>query len=81
MKLRDIAFGGWFNDGTVIVYVGGVRYVYEVDTMHHHQLKSLSKHRPFSALNQIKDLVKAGKAKQIPQEIQSITSNLLSNSQ
>jgi len=50
----DIKFGGWFSDGTVIVYISGKRYVYRTDPVYHYEWKRQARFAPFRVLNQIK---------------------------
>lgn len=72
---EGIAFTGWFSDGTINVNINGKKYVYEVEKMFHAELKKLAKYKPFTALNKIKDLIKAGRAKQVS-PIEAVTPNL-----
>ena len=58
----DIKFGGFFKDGTVIVYIDGKRYVYNTDALYHKQIKDIAKYRPGKALNLIKSMIKNGSA-------------------
>jgi hypothetical protein len=71
-----IKFGSFFTNGTVTVYINGKRYVYITDASYHNdwdkKLEWIGKHKPqayqkvaFSFLNQIKDMVKNGRATQI----------------
>ena len=55
-KQKSIFFGSWMNDGTIIVYISGQRYVYEVDPVHLTDLKKMAKYKPWAALNQIKKM-------------------------
>lgn len=57
-----IKFAGFMNDGTVIVYINGKRYVYITDAVYHDKWKQMVKHAPFRVLNLIKDQVKKGLA-------------------
>lgn len=61
---QNIRFGAWAKDGTVVVYIDRTRYVFITDAVYHYQLQKLAKYRPWSALNKIKEMVKAGHATQ-----------------
>jgi hypothetical protein len=52
----------FFNDGTVIFYIDGKRYVYMTDPVFHDQWQKLARYKPGKVLNQIKNLVTLGKA-------------------
>lgn len=56
LEQTSIKFAGYFNDGTVIVYIDGKRYVYTIDPIHHKKIKDLAKYRPGAALNLVKNL-------------------------
>ena len=77
MKFKDwlfleendkIVFGAFANDGTVIVYINGKRYVYITDAIHHEKWKKMKNFAPWRVLNMIKEKVKNGSAKQIEPE-------------
>jgi hypothetical protein len=57
----SIRFAVWSKDGTIVAYIDGKQYKYIIDTIHHDRLKKLARFKPWSALNQIKELVKNGK--------------------
>lgn len=59
-----IVFGSFFKDGTITVYINGVRHVYITDAAYHDNWQRLSQHAPNFVLKQIQDLVKKGYAKQ-----------------
>jgi hypothetical protein len=59
---RNIHFGAFWKDGTVVVYIGGKRYVYITDSMYHDNWKRMVRYAPWKVLNQIKDMVKRGSA-------------------
>lgn len=50
----SIVFGMWSDNGTIIVYIDGKRYVYNVNPWRHEELQKIAKYRPFEALNIIK---------------------------
>jgi hypothetical protein len=61
-------FAGFRNDGTVIVYIDGKRYVYITDAVYHEKWQRMLATHPSNAwriLNQIKEKVKSGDWKQI----------------
>lgn len=73
---NNIHFSFW-NDGTVIVYINGRKYVYITDAALHNQwsrrIDYIRSSKPaaydatcFSILNKIKELVKNGRARQEP---------------
>ena len=62
---RQIRFGAWMKDGTVVVYIDQTRYVFITDAVYHYQLQKLAKYRPWSALNKIKEMVASGAAEQV----------------
>lgn len=61
---QRIQFAGWFKDGTVIVYLNGIRHVYITDAIYHERWKALSKRNPMLVMSQIAQLVRAGHAQQ-----------------
>jgi hypothetical protein len=52
----NIAYGGFFKDGRVIVYVDGKRYEYITDAVYHERWKRRILREPFKVLNEIKKL-------------------------
>jgi hypothetical protein len=65
LKENNIAFSVWSNNGSIVAYINGQRYVYEVDPTQVGGLQKLARYKPFSALNKIKELIKLGVAQQI----------------
>jgi hypothetical protein len=53
---NNIAFTVWASDGTIIANVNGVRYKYRVSAHLHPSLQKTAKYKPFTALNQIKEI-------------------------
>ena len=49
-----IAYGGFFKDGRVIVYVDGKRYEYVTDAVYHEKWKRMIARSPWRVLNEIK---------------------------
>lgn len=71
---NQMGFGLFSNDGTVIAYVNGQRYVYQTDPVYHEKWKRMARFRPFSVLNDIKNQIKLGKAELIsPKPIEQKT--------
>lgn len=71
----------FFNDGQVIAYINGYRYVYETDPVYHNQWASVAQYRPGSVLNAIKQQVDKGIAKLVskpkpPQEAPKVQQRL-----
>lgn len=62
---NQMGFGLFANDGTVVAYVNGQRYVYHTDPVYHEKWKQLARFKPFSVLNDIKKHIKLGKAELI----------------
>ena len=62
---QNIRFGAWWKDGTVVVYIDSTRYVFVTDAVYHRQLQKIARFKPWTALNQIKDMVKHGAAQQL----------------
>ena len=50
----NIAYGGFFKDGRVIVYVDRKRYEYVTDAVYHERWKRRMLREPFKVLNEIK---------------------------
>lgn len=72
-KANHIRFGGFWNDGSVIVYIGSRRYHYVTDAVHHKKWRKMINYAPGRVLNQIKDMVKQGLAQQVdPPPIQNL---------
>lgn len=65
---NKIFFSTFANDGTVIVYINGKRYVYITDAFNHEKWKKMIKFSPWKVLNIIKQKIKNGSAKQIDPE-------------
>lgn len=51
-----VVFGGFFNDGRVIVYIDGKRYEYVTPAFYHDKFKRMSLRSPLKTLNLIKKL-------------------------
>lgn len=62
---RNIKFGAFMRDGTVIVYINGKKYTYVTDAIYHDKWKRMIPYSPWRVLNNIKELVKNGLAQQI----------------
>lgn len=58
----QIRFTMFSSDGKVRVVIGNKKYHYEMDSIFIGEIKHVSKHKPFTALNMIKKLVKNNKA-------------------
>jgi hypothetical protein len=52
----NIAYGGFFKDGRVIVYVDGKRYEYITDAVYHERWKRRILREPLEVLDEIKKL-------------------------
>lgn len=75
---QNINFSGWSKDGTITVYIDSTRYVFVTDAASHDRLNKLAKYKPWTALNEIKIMIKNNLAKQIeprPAEIQQTPEN------
>lgn len=64
---RKIAFTMFSSDGKVRVVIGDEnngykKYQFETDPLYINRVKEISRYKPFSALNILKDLVKNDKA-------------------
>lgn len=66
---QKIHYGGFWSDGTVIVYINGARYVYITDAVYHNKWRKMIRYQPFRVLNDIKNQVKNGQAQQIEPRI------------
>ena len=62
MTEGDIHVTAFSSDGTVVINIRGKRYVYLTDSMYHDRWRRMARFRPGSVLNEIKKLVKEGKA-------------------
>lgn len=62
---NTIKYGGFWNDGRIIVYINNVRYVFSTDSVYHNKWKAKIKYRPWEVLNDIKAQVKRGNAQQL----------------
>ncbi len=51
---KDINFGMWSKDGTVIVYIDGKRHEYLTDPMFHERWQTMARFAPWKVLNDIK---------------------------
>jgi len=51
---RNIRFATFASDGTVVVYINGVRYTYTTDAVYHNKWKRMLPYSPWKVLNQIK---------------------------
>lgn len=50
----NIKFASWSKDGTVIVYINGIRYTYMTDAYYHDKWKRMIPYSPWRVLNAIK---------------------------
>lgn len=59
------------NDGSITVHIRGKKYIYTTDRLYHWEIEKTAKHKPWTAVNMLKDWIQKGWAKQIyppPQE-------------
>lgn len=61
---QNIQYGGFWSDGTIIVYINKVRYVFVTDAVYHNKWKKMYRYQPWKVLNDIKLQVKNGHAQQ-----------------
>jgi hypothetical protein len=61
---QNIQFLRWSSDGIVSVNINGNRYEYQADPVYFGNWQRLAKYKPFAVLNQIKQQVNKGYAKQ-----------------
>jgi len=62
---QDIQYGGFWSDGSIIVYINKIRYVFVTDAIYHNKWRKLYRYQPWKVLNDIKLQVKNGQAQQI----------------
>lgn len=51
---KEINFGMWSKDGTVVVYIDGQKYEYITDPMYHERWQTMARYAPWKVLNDIK---------------------------
>ena len=68
LEESNIVFTNFMNNGVVIVYINGKQYKYLTDAMYHQKWKKMADFGPGRVLNQIKELVNQGLAKQLSPE-------------
>lgn len=57
-----IRFTMFSSDGKIRVLIGDKKYQYVLDPLYIHRIQDVSRKKPFTALNMIKDLVKNNRA-------------------
>lgn len=67
----NIKFAAWSKDGTIVVYINGVRYTYVTDAYDHDKWRRMVPYAPWRVLNAIK---KSGQL--VDQQIVSPSSRL-----
>lgn len=70
---RNISFASFSNDGKIVVYINGKRYVYLTDAIYHDKWKRMIPFSPWKVLNIIKDLVIKGVATQLEPSVEQPT--------
>lgn len=64
-SFQNIKFTEFWNDGTIVVYINNIRYVYLTDAVFHKNWEKIAQYKPFDVLNNIKNQIKNGQARQI----------------
>jgi len=64
----NIVFTNFMANGVVVCYINGKQYKYLTDAMYHQKWKRMVDFGPGRVLNQIKDMVNQGLAKQLSPE-------------